>query len=162
MRIIGATGQRPKTLGGYHPQVMARMNKLAYWYLTREKPDKIVSGMALGWDTAVANIAFKENIPFVAAVPFPQQADIWPQAERDLWEFLLSKAERVIRVSESYSPEALKKRNKVIVDESTEIVSLWNGNRRSGTGHCIRIAELECKPVTNLYNEYLRLSEHLI
>jgi uncharacterized phage-like protein YoqJ len=157
LRIIGGTGHRPKSLGSSYPQVIGRLNKLAYWYLMKEKPDKVVSGMALGWDMAIATICQKENIPYIAAIPFPQQADVWPAHYKEHWEFLKSRAERVIMVDDHYSPKALFKRNEVIVDESTGIAALFNGIPKGGTFHCLEYARLKGKTVTNLYNEYLRL-----
>jgi uncharacterized phage-like protein YoqJ len=159
MRIIGATGHRPKTLGGFYPQVQARLNRLARMYLERERPDKVVSGMALGWDTAFANIALQLNIPFIAAIPFPQQADIWPPAQKEMWEYLRSKAEREIVSYDRFSMHAFHKRNETIVDESTEIAALWNGNSGSGTAHCISCARRRGLAVINLYSEYAALAD---
>lgn len=154
MRIIGATGHRPKSFADPFPLVIGKMNKIAYRYLEAEKPDKIVSGMALGWDTCIANMALDLRIPFIAAVPFPEQASRWPQAQQEFYEYLLSKAEKVITVCPIYSTLAFKKRNIVIVDESTEIVALFNGSRNSGTAHCLNYAALQQKPITNLFSEY--------
>lgn len=50
--IICATGHRPNKLGGYGRDVYARLVKLAYDYLAVQKPDAVISGMALGWDQA--------------------------------------------------------------------------------------------------------------
>ncbi|MBD2505253.1 hypothetical protein H6G83_32415 [Anabaena azotica FACHB-119] len=54
MNIIAATGHRPTKLGGYSPAVLSRLTDLATAYFERISPTQVISGMALGWDTAIA------------------------------------------------------------------------------------------------------------
>ena len=41
--------------------------------LQQLKPEKIISGMAIGADTIAVQVAIKNNIPFIAAIPFVGQ-----------------------------------------------------------------------------------------
>jgi uncharacterized phage-like protein YoqJ len=157
--IIGATGHRPQVIGGNYPQVIARMHKIAYKYLSEKKPDKVVVGMALGWDTCVATMACQLRIPFIAAIPFVGQESRWSDSQKEIYTYLLERAERVIIAADKFSNSAYKKRNILIVDESTELMALFNGDTRSGTAHCINYANFKGIPVTNLYQEYTRIPE---
>jgi uncharacterized phage-like protein YoqJ len=161
MTIVGGTGHRPKALFGSYQKVQEDLYKLAESYLLRKRPDKIVSGMAIGWDLAIASAAANLNIPFIAAVPFPNQPAMWPDATQEVYRILLQRAHKVIMVDDHYTAESFKKRNCVIVDESTEIVAVWNG-KRSGTQHCVSYAYEQRKPVENLWEEYTRISGYLI
>ena len=71
--IIAATGHRPDKLGGYGSIVADRLFHLAYETLEELAPTLVISGMALGWDMAVAEAAFCLDIPFHAYRPFEGQ-----------------------------------------------------------------------------------------
>ena len=47
-------------------------------YLERARPDAVISGMALGWDQAVARATADLGIPWVAAITFEGQESKWP------------------------------------------------------------------------------------
>ena len=70
--IVAATGHRPNKLAPlsicYSTRVLQRLIDLATAYLEKSNPDAVISGMALGWDTAIAIAAIKLNIPLTAAV----------------------------------------------------------------------------------------------
>src|SRR6185369_8185560 len=97
--IVAFTGHRPDKLGGY------KLPNPTYLYVCQEidkalrelKPEKVISGMALGVDQWAANIAHKLGIPFVAAVPFEGQESAWPQASQKTYRSLIKLAtERVV------------------------------------------------------------------
>ena len=71
--IIGGTGHRPK----YYP---CRYNLQEKWFQERREglknfilstdPEKIHTGLALGWDTLLAQLALELEIPYDSYVPF--------------------------------------------------------------------------------------------
>jgi hypothetical protein len=71
--IIAVTGHRPGKLGGYNADVLSRATLLAAKHLRALDPKEVITGMALGWDTACALAAIRLHIPFTAALPFEEQ-----------------------------------------------------------------------------------------
>lgn len=152
--IICGTGHRPDKLGGYGTAAGVRLVNLAEDWLEENKPDKVISGMALGWDYALAAAAFNLDIPFIAAVPFEGQEWRWPSESQRNFRVLLGVAERVVYVCEpGYAPWKMQKRNEWMVDNSDQVLALWNGSS-GGTANCIKYAEKVGKPIINLWSDY--------
>jgi predicted Rossmann fold nucleotide-binding protein DprA/Smf involved in DNA uptake len=61
--ILAFTGHRPSKLGGYGSDVDLKLTRLATKVLDDLKPEQVISGMALGWDQAVAFAAIRAKIP---------------------------------------------------------------------------------------------------
>lgn len=158
--IIAATGHRlgPK-LGGYDGKTRLALGGLATEYLSRERPDKVISGMALGWDQAVAAACVALGIPFIAAVPFEGQEGRWPTEARERYARLLDCAVRVEIIldlqygSTSEINKAMQARNEWMVDRADKMVALWDGSW-GGTFNCVRYAEAKNVPIDNLWNRW--------
>ena len=140
--IIAVSGHRPQKCGGFkipnptHNYICHNIERI----LLEEKPNKVISGMALGVDQSFARIAYKLNIPFIAAIPFVGQQSIWPTTAQELYKEILSLAEEVIIVSKgSYSSEKMQIRNEWMVDRADKILGIWNGTN-GGTANCIKYA----------------------
>ena len=54
---IAATGHRPGKLGGHRQPVYDALRELAEEYFSEENPSLVITGMALGWDIAIAQAA---------------------------------------------------------------------------------------------------------
>lgn len=161
--IIGVTGHRlgPK-LGGYGLSAFERLVKIFRDYLKQElyfhkaSIQHVVTGMAIGWDQAVARACIHEDVPFIAAVPFIGQERKWPPHSQALYIWLMQQAKEVIVVSEGrYSPFKMQIRNQWIVDNSDRIVTMWGGDTAGGTWNCLKYAKEKNIPVENLYSEWL-------
>lgn len=153
MTVIAATGHRPDKLGGYSNQVRLALGGLATEYLYREAPEKVISGMALGWDQAVAVTALALRIPLIAAVPFEGQESTWPEDSQRLYRFILESADEVVVVSKVACNTAFQTRNKWMVDRATKMVALWDGSW-GGTFNCLDYARKRGVPVDNLWNRW--------
>lgn len=143
-RILAVTGHRPDKLGGYGDKAQAIVREVATRSLDHIKPDMVYTGMALGWDQAVAKAAIELKIPFIAAVPFYGQQNAWPESSQVIYRQLLHQAADVVVVTESdeYRPEYMQRRNQFMVDASNMLLALWNPEeKRGGTFNCIRYAE---------------------
>lgn len=154
--IIAATGHRPDKLGGYGVNVDRKLRYLARKHLEYRKPTKVISGMALGWDMAWAQAAVDLQIPFIAAVPCPDQPRFWPQQSHDRYRDLLARAAEVVVVSEHYSARNMQRRNEWMVKHCDEVAALWDGSL-GGTGNCLAYATKVRKPYINLWDRWILL-----
>ena len=149
--IIAATGHRPEKLGGYGRDVEQRLRDLAVWFLMCTRPTVVISGVALGWDTAIAEAALTLRIPLWAAVPFAGQESRWAPRSQAIYRGLLQQAERVVIVSEGgFSSAAMQRRNEWMVDECAALVALWDGSA-GGTANCLKYANKIGRPGWNLW-----------
>jgi len=152
--IIAGTGHRPDKLGGYGAQMYLHVLQIATEYLAETKPELVISGMAQGWDMALAQAAIRFEIPFHAYVPFIGQEQVWPQATRLYYQELLKRADKVKVCSEGgFSTKAMIIRNQAMVDDCDHLVALWNGSP-GGTCNCIRYAAKVGRSCTNLWDKY--------
>lgn len=154
--ILSATGHRPNKLGGYNSYAADKLYEVAFEYLkTQTEVDSIISGMALGWDTAWALAGLNLGIPLIAAVPFVGQERRWPSGNRMQYNGILFKAVQVVIVCEGgYTAEKMQERNEWMVDNSDILVALWDGSA-GGTGNCVRYARKFNKPIVNLWDQYV-------
>jgi uncharacterized phage-like protein YoqJ len=141
--IVAFTGHRPDKLGGYklpnptYLHVCQQIDKT----LREIKPEKVISGMALGVDQWAANIAIKLGIPFIAAVPFVGQEKAWPLPSQKIFNKLLEKAAEVVIVSEGgYNAAKMQVRNEWMVDRADKVIAIWDGTP-GGTGNCVQYAQ---------------------
>jgi uncharacterized phage-like protein YoqJ len=147
------TGHRPQLVLNYS---YPRLTALAVACLKRYSPARVLSGAALGWDTAVMEACWLERVPFEAFVPFRGQENRWGKADQDRYQYWLSKAARVVVVSlGSYSPHLFKVRNKALVDSSQALLALFSG-APSGTSHCVSYAESLGRPVVNVWDSWVK------
>lgn len=140
--IVAFTGHRPDKLGGYklpnktYIHVCQQIEK----NLLELKPEKIISGMALGVDQWAASIAIKLKIPFVAAIPFEGQETAWPLQSQHIFHSLLKyAAEKVIVCEGGYSAHKMQIRNEFMVDRCDKLIAVWDGTP-GGTGNCVNYA----------------------
>ena len=155
--IVCATGHRPDKLGGYGLHVESKLKRLAFTWLKEHRPNKAISGMALGWDQAFAQAALELEIPLIAAVPFLGQERAWPQSSQEKWKTILDRAEEVVTVSTGgYAVWKMQKRNEWMVDQSDRVLALWDGSS-GGTGNCITYADKMSRPISNLWTKWLEV-----
>ena len=154
--IIGCTGHRPNKLGGYSSDISRRLEALAHSWLSVVMPDEVISGMALGWDQAVAWAAYRLGIPFRAYIPFDGQESKWPPAARNAYEQLLWLAQATkVCTNGGYSPQAMQIRNMDVTDDSDMLLALWDGVKYGGTWNCIDYAtngSAISTPIINLWD----------
>ena len=145
---LGVTGHRPQGIVGYRKSVL---EAFALDAVRRARPSGVISGMALGWDQAVAVACVRLGVPFVAAVPFPGQERRWPAAAQQEYSRLLECASTIHFVTPEHREESFRLRNEWIVENSYSILALWGG-KPSGTGHCVELARAGRRPVKNVWH----------
>lgn len=160
--IVAATGHRLNKLLQHIPQIDVdleeRMFMLARDHLIELRPSEVISGMALGWDTAVALAALDLGIPLTCACPFEGQERLWSARQQMRYRDILSKAARVVYVCRHKLNIAFQERNEWMVDRASHILALWDGTP-GGTANCIEYAERWCSRVENLWQEWIERND---
>lgn len=153
--IIAGTGHRPDKLGGYEIEATMRVIDFATKVMATRQPSRIITGMAIGWDMALAQAAINLGISYHAYVPFEGQELKWPMSTRLYYKVLLTKAEHVkICSTGGYSKASMQLRNQQMVDDCDVIAALWNGSP-GGTENCLSYAMLVGKPYVNYWGEFV-------
>jgi len=141
--IVAFTGHRPDKLGGYKlpNDTYIRVCQKIDAALKELKPEKIITGMALGVDQWAASIAHRLGIPFLAAIPFEGQENAWPESSRKTYRLLRKLAAEEVIVSQGgYSADKMQVRNIWMVDNCTKLIAVWDGTK-GGTGNCVEYAK---------------------
>jgi len=164
--ILGVTGHRPLRLALRHDQQPTldrfALHTLAESFVSSPRV-KVITGMAQGWDQAIARAAAGMSIPYIAAIPFEGFEEEWPEDAQSEYRALLAGAAEVKLVSTGkYHPKKMSARNRWIVDNSTALLALWDGYDNGGTAHCVRYARERGVRVRNVWldwRDYLRLRD---
>ncbi|MDR2502183.1 MAG: DUF1273 domain-containing protein [Oscillospiraceae bacterium] len=96
-------------------------------------------GMARGADTyfCEAVLALRElrkNITLEAALPCEGQASRWAEPDRKRYFALVARCDRQTMVSRLYTPDCMRRRNRYMVDNSSVIVTVFDG-KSGGTAY---------------------------
>lgn len=149
--ILAVTGHRPTKLGGYSEKAFTQLVILAEYCLLTLKPEKVITGMALGWDQAVAQACINQLVPFVAAIPCIGQETKWPKTSQKYYHQLLEQAaEKHLVFNRPYDFKVMHGRNKWMVRNADTLLAMYDGSS-SGTKHCVQYAK---KMNITIYNAY--------
>ena len=146
--VIGATGHRTIT----HPEerVKEELKKI----FTIEAPSHVISGMALGYDTLFVEVAIEMGIPFVAAIPFAEQANLWPEENKKHYMNLLEKAKDIYIHPQTVTKNKVYAgyfgRNRWIVQNSQLLVAYMINSEDGGTAHTWNYAVKEGRRTINI------------
>ncbi len=152
--ILAATGHRPGRPGlAYGEETRLRLTSFAQACLMQEAPEAVVSGLALGWDTAVALAALDLGLPLLVVIPFPNQASRWQNEDIIRWRGIKQRASRVITVGQAFSLDIMQQRNEHMVDLATRMLALWDG-KSGGTANCLAYARAKKRPVVNVWEHW--------
>ena len=131
--IVGITGHR--TLS----HDIRDVRKVTRELFEKHEAEKVVTGMALGFDTIAAEVALEMGIPFVAAIPFIEQAKMWPKEDQDKYLSLLEKAADVYVHPETVVGNKVYAgyfgRNRWIVSQSNVLVAYMVNDQDGGTAY---------------------------
>lgn len=155
--IMCVTGHRPDKLYGYD------ISDIRYLFLKQnikkilidKKISEGITGMALGADTifALSIIELKDegyNIKLHCAIPCLKHTCKWNKESISMYNYILSRADKKIIVSNTnYNNFVMQKRNEYMVDNSDEILAIYNGSY-GGTKNCIDYAIKKNKIITYL------------
>ena len=103
-----------------------------------------LSGMALGCDLYFAEgvLALRASHPDVTlegAVPFPGQADRWPEGERRRWRAILDACDVETVVQGHYDRFCMHRRDRYLVDRARCVLAVYDGTP-GGTRYTLNYA----------------------
>ncbi len=118
-----------------------------------------ISGMAEGIDLFAAEIvlrkkAHNEKIRLWCALPYPLFKAAGGEDVKKMFSEIISQADRVEAINDHYFKGCFQKRNKWMVDNSTEVIAFFNGEK-SGTGNTIEYAKKTNKIVNNIWSDII-------
>ncbi len=146
--IVAFTGHRSPAIGGYD------IPNDTYLFVCRQtaallkelKPEKCITGMAIGYDLYAAYVCIKLGIPYIAAIPFIGQEKRWVAKSKRVYQALLNKAVETVVVCPEFSIAAYQKRNEWMVDHCDVVIACFDGSA-GGTFNCVKYAEKQNKPI---------------
>jgi uncharacterized phage-like protein YoqJ len=132
---------------------------LAQQVLSELEPDHVISGMAIGWDLAVAEAAASLHVPWTAAIPFLGQDDRWAPVDRQRYARLLCFATEIKILYARHSPDVYRYRDEWMVDHADLVLALFDelAPRQSGTGMTVRYAQRKSVPVLNVWRDWMAI-----
>lgn len=168
MKVIAVTGHRPGGLFDGYPYTLKNdMLLLSFCKRLMEKLQRensemtIRTGMALGFDIAVAEACSSLKIPFEAWVPFANQDLRWPDESKDRYRLFLGEAETIHIVSEGpYKHEFMQIRNEAMIRDADEVASLWNKKPSGGTHNAILYAQKMGIPINNYWEAWEKMKKN--
>lgn len=115
-----------------------------------------ITGGAIGFDTLAAEavLALKKDYPHIKlrlVLPCREQDKYWTAQQKKDYRRILDLADSHEYVSESYTRYCMFQRNKKMVDESSVVISFFDGNDKGGTAMTVSYANKKGIPVINLY-----------
>ncbi len=158
MSVWAVTGHRPPKLGGYADEARELLLRFAVLELENFEPQEVITGMALGWDQAIAEACVELGIPFTAAVPFRGQPRKWPAESQRRYGLLLNAAKCVRVISTVAAASSFQRRNIWMVRNSDSVLALWDGSS-GGTANCVRFARSRGRELINCWSDWIEFQE---
>lgn len=151
MTTIGCTGHR--TLS----HDINLIKKYTKEILIKNNCTLAISGMALGYDTVFIETALELGIPFIAAIPFAEQAAAWPEKDKKHYLDLLSKAKDIYIHPETKIGNKVYAgyfgRNKWIIEQSQLLIAYMINSDEGGTAHTVKTALKMGKKIINIVDQ---------
>lgn len=157
-RIACFTGHRPQSLpfGTREWDIRCvllkrRMKREILRTIQEDGVTHFITGMALGIDQYAAEIVLelKKHHPEIvleAAIPCSVQHIRWTPEQQQRYQKILSACDLCTVLQERYSTGCMQRRNRYMVDKSSILIAVWNGNP-GGTGSTVLYAQSRGKEV---------------
>ena len=91
------------------------------------------------------------DIRLIAVVPFRRQNCRWPSIEKERYQNIVSRADRIIVLSEYYFKGCLLRRNDFMLEYSCGVIAFYDGKLYGGTFYTCREAVKKGMDIVNLY-----------
>lgn len=153
--IIAGTGHRPKycpcQYNENHPWLLDLKKDLRE-KLLEKSPDSVISGMAIGFDTWLANAALDLNIKLLCYVPFNDQGKTWPKKAYREYCSILERAHVILYLSNTYTEDCFLKRDRAMIDDCDEVFALLNPEcSTGGTYYTVNYANNKNRKITHFW-----------
>ena len=147
------TGHRPEKLNMTEKEVKDRLRK-AIRDAIQDGFTTFITGMARGVDIWSAEIVLEERksndqIMLICVPPFEGFEKSWGFAEKNKYKNIVKKADFVKYICVAYSKKSFQMRNCYMVDNSSRIISVYNGEK-GGTQNTIKYAKTKKIEVINV------------
>ena len=105
-----------------------------------------INGNAVGSDAFFSRslIKHKEKYPHIKLIlyiPCLEQDKLWSAEDKETYKYIIENSDEVVQITnEPYSDYCMKLRNLRLVNDCDSLLSIWSGNRKSGTFQTISLA----------------------
>ena len=151
VRNCAFTGHRPKSFPWKYDEaahdcvLLKEILTAQIIALSGRGTTEFLTGMALGTDLWCAQIVLglKEKNPALrlhCILPCEGQESKWAVLAQRQYHTILEQADEIVYVSREYSEGCMLKRNRYLVDHSSVILAVYNGQKQSGTAMTLRYA----------------------
>ena len=143
--ICAFTGHRPQRLpwgsGEEDPRCIALKRQLdeTIGRVAEQGADTFLCGMARGCDTWFAEAVLACGLALEAVIPCPEQADRWPEADRQRYRQLLLQCRAIHVLEDTYTERCMLRRNQAMVDMADILITVYDGSG-GGTGSTVAYA----------------------
>lgn len=112
---------------------------------------KFISGMARGTDIFSAELVLYHKqlhpeIKLICAIPFPEQGLSFSEKWQIRYQNILNQSDEIVNVCECFSKQAFMIRNKYMVDRSSRVIAVYNG-QPGGTANTVKYAQSKGKEI---------------
>ena len=144
------TGHRPEKLNMSEYEVKCKLEE-AIRQTIRDGYTIFISGMACGVDLWAAEIVLRlknEGYPInlVCAIPFHGFEKRWEQEQIKEYDAILNQAQKIEYICSHFSKYSFQLRNKWMVDNSSRIITVYNGST-GGTRNTLKYAGTQEKEI---------------
>lgn len=157
-KVHSGTGHRPGKLGNewlMNGPVSLGLRQAIKAFLIEDRPDEVISGMAIGFDMLWAEEALVLGIPVTAALPFVGQEARWRPEQISRYRRILAnpKVTTVVCAPGEYSVHMMLHRDHWMVDHTSrpdgKLLAAWDGTA-GGTRNTVIYARRKNLPVAYL------------
>lgn len=147
-QVLGVTGHRDIS---HSPEIIKIYLKEVF---KKIKPERVLTGMARGFDQIVAEVCVEMGIDFIAALPFENMEKSWSKEGRKTYENLLKSAKEIHCVNTGgYQKWKYLKRDEWIANNCDVLISYLDGRNSGGTYHTVNFFESRSgKKAYNLFD----------
>jgi hypothetical protein len=155
--IITGIAHNPKRLHETSEQPSTELVYLAARALEKYQATSLVTSLSYGWDAALVKAAVEMKIPFTVAIPYPGRDTNMTREDMVIYYDLLSRAEDVYRINDTYCDTAVYECYCWCVDHSDQVLALWD---YEFTGEIFQVIDYSIKHdkrVINLWEDWSQL-----
>lgn len=113
-----------------------------------------MAGGALGFDTIAAQtvLELKEkytHIKLILVLPCPNQTRGWNDTDKQIYDYIKSRADKVVYTSQEYWRGCMHKRNRHLVDNSSVCICYLTEDT-GGTAYTVKYAKMKQLKIINI------------
>lgn len=144
------TGHRPEKVIGSEGKIIVELRKEILKAID-EGYRVFLTGMSWGVDLWAADIVielrrYNKDLKLMCVIPFEGMEDRWPVDWKKHYNLVRKQADHVQVLSDRYSPDVYQARNQWLVNHSSRLIAVFNGEP-SGTGNTIQYAQEQGVPI---------------